>query len=163
MADNLGSSADGGPEKQTVEVSEVQLPLRALRMSAWVFFGVLLAWVPLVIDVLFGDMASSHISFYQALSHGELLLLASVTAAGALGELIITVARDGDSAIKRKMTLAGGLVIEFMVSAMGYAILRFQGEPAAPQEGHIAVWSLTLFGATFATSLCAMLFVESDT
>jgi len=166
VADDLnagaGDDTDIDLDKQTVEIAEVLLPARTLRISVWFLCGVVLAWVPLTIDVLLGDEGNNHVGFFQSLSHGELLLLASVTSAGALGELFITVARDGGDAIKRKMLLAGVLLVEFMLTAMGYAVVRYQSEPTASQQGHIAVWSMALFAVTFTMSLCAMLFVEKD-
>jgi hypothetical protein len=150
---------------QTVQViprsvDSDQLPLRRLRISAWLIFGVALAWVPLIIDVLAGSEVSDHVGFFQALSHGELVLVSAFIAAGALGELIIAIAQDGRTHVLRKMVLAGLLIIEFAVTAMYYAVLRFQGDPVLSQEGRIADFSLTFFGATLVTSFSAMLFIE---
>jgi len=160
-----GGAGDEPQGEQTVQVvprsvDTGQLPLRRLRISAWLVFGVALAWVPLFIDVLAGTEANDHVGLFQVLSHGELALVSAFIAAGALGELIIAVAQDGRTRILLKTVVAGLLIIEFATTAMYYAVLRFQGDPVLSQEGRIAKSSMALFGATLVTSFVAMLFIE---
>lgn len=147
-----------GVERPDVPARKKDAP-RGLHIVCWVFFGVGFAWVPFLVDLLAGSESSPNLSLATVLSHGELLLVSAVITAGALGDLIVGIVYS-ENQVTVKVLTAGILMLNFAVTAMYYAVLRFEGGPPVSESQHIATTSLWFFGFSFVTSLVSLLIAE---
>ena len=124
----------------------------AARLVRWLVFGVLLAIVPLVINVIIsgtrGAMSSSALQIIC--SRGELLLVCAGIAGAGIGEIV---ARGTNAAAVFKIIAVGGCVLMLFIGLAWYTAIVIYVEGNSNIDLHFVTdGSLVVFACTF---LCA--------
>ena len=125
------------------------------KLTRWLIFSVVVALLPLVVNLLSLATRGRTPSFSLVSSHGELLLVSAAIAAGGIGELF------GSSANyrTRKITAGGGCVIVFFISSFWFADLSSTAAMGITINTHVvSSGSLILFLLTVvSTASCVAL------
>lgn len=130
------------------------------KVVHWLIFGVVMALVPFA-AAFFGDVDRG-VKLHSAtlFGKGELLIVAAVIAAGAIGDLFGTEVRETRKV--PKLIVLGFCVISLVATSLWFAdisSLILSPHPANPQE--VAAGSMAFFGFTVAIGLSALLLAEA--
>jgi hypothetical protein len=107
MASGAEMDPPRSPEAGTGTVSaeaSSRRPMILTRLLLWLVFGVLIGALPLLADGIKDSFGLDGFSFDSLLSQGELFIISSVIAAGAIGELFVAKLPDRE----RNYRIAGG-------------------------------------------------------
>lgn len=133
---------------------------RALeRLCVWVFFGVLFALMPVIMDVMSDITRDGSASLEASIDHGELVLVTGALAAMSLAELINHL---GDSRRWPVIALASvnfGLVA--ICTGWYSAITTTVADGRDFRGTFVAAGSLRLLAAALLAGLCATLVVSN--
>lgn len=89
------------------------------RLLLWLIFGVLIGVLPLLADGIKDTFGADGFSFDSLLSQGELFIISSVIAAGAIGELFVAKLPDRE---RNYLITAGGFCLLLCLgNAIAYA------------------------------------------
>ncbi|MCI0524016.1 MAG: hypothetical protein L0Y75_02035 [Acidobacteria bacterium] len=116
------------------------------KLTLWVVFNVLIALLPFLFRFIGSKFAGRPMDWKTILSDGELLLVASAVAAGAIGELVA----KGKNIVILRVLVGGGCVICLTLSSLLYAFIKAQPVTSVPPDtSAIFSYSIGLFIRTF--------------
>jgi len=121
----------------------------------WLFFGVLLALVPLGSGWILKLIVGSNSSLEALISQGELLLITAGLCAAGVGSLI----GSGSNLARAKIVSAGSSIIILLLSALVFSFISNPGALSVqPDTEVIMVASILIYiCAFFSSGACAYL------
>ena len=142
----------GTPREKSAKTSE--------KVVHWLIFGVAMALIPFGASI-FGDMDRG-IGLHSTtlFGKGELLIVASVIAAGSIGDLFRNEIPENRKV--PRLIVLGCCLISLVITSLWFAdisSLIIANHPASPRE--VAAGSLILFFFTVATGTSALLLAEA--
>lgn len=123
-----------------------------LRLLCWCVFGVAFTLLPLVVDLAAGSRGEEgrRPGFHEVLGQGELLIISTVLAIGAIGELILALVLTGGPKGRGQRIFAlasiSGCIVCFVATLILYMSVKSSDPPM--DIGHVTNESLILFGLT---------------
>ena len=123
----------------------------------WMFFGVLMALLPIVSKIIAVYMKVGTFNVAEILAQGELLLVASALCGAAVGELF-----GAPTGLKlAKIIVGGSTVLTLITASLCFAILPIASPASANEHFNkdaVEITSLVTFGFSFLLSaLCIIL------
>jgi hypothetical protein len=97
---------------------------RLRKLLRWVLYTVIIALIPLLFTLINLATYSRPLTLISVTEHGEMLLIASVLGAGAIGELLTTKTRP--LSLAQELSLWATLVL-VIVSSMWFAAIAAAG------------------------------------
>jgi hypothetical protein len=129
--------------------------LIAIRVSAWLFFGVIFGLLPLIIKLI--GMALGDHGLSEFLDRGELFIIGGVIAAGAIGELFASYFKGypGARAIFFNLTLGFLAVIACVANTIAYMqVAKLPVEQLSLQSAAISTLTFWfLLGSIFTSGI----------
>jgi hypothetical protein len=128
------------------------------KLTKWVFFNILIALLPVFLNLLGLLTRGKAPSISLLFSHGELLLLSSAISAAAIGELIAS----SRNYIVLKLISAGSNLIILYLSAYWYAdiVNIYNSSTLSASPDVIASGSIIMFTFTIITSGSCIILAE---
>lgn len=125
------------------------------RLGVWLFFGVILALLPLILEWLRLMDANRRHGLVAICSNGELLLISAVIAGGAVGELILS--NVAHRWMSFKIWAAGSTVVLLAVEAGWYSDVASKLDTNNAADPHTVTYgSLIAFLVTVAASAACL-------
>jgi len=129
------------------------------RIVDWLIFGVVLTLLPFLAVIFLDVDRNTSPKPASLFGHGELLIVAAVIAAGAIGELTLTRKRSSRR-VSRRITL-GFCIVIFGATTLWFAdisALILAKQPPQPQT--VAMGSIIIFAFTVIAGLSSLLLSE---
>ena len=142
----------------TQQVTTTRLTPRQ-RVSVWLFFGVVLTLLPLILDWLRRLDSDRPHGLVAICANGELLLISAVIAGGAIGELVLT--NIDRRWLSFKIWGVGSTIVMLAVEAGWYSDVASRvGTTTAAKASTVAYGSMIAFVLTVVAS-GACLYISS--
>jgi hypothetical protein len=125
------------------------------RLVRWIVFGVLIALLPIAFRYALESTTGPVPSLAHLLADGELLLISSAIAAGAVGELI----GRGRNRLILQLISAGGCIATVLFASLYYAYVATH---QLVNEAFVMRMSLFLFGLTLIASASCIALAASE-
>jgi hypothetical protein len=129
---------------------------KAEKIWLWIAFGVVLALLPLLVNLLMFHVDGKPATWPELGSHGELFLVAAAIAADGLGRLWVRGLVGGAGTL-----CLIGCIYVLVWSSIEFSLVAAKLQQNAPYAGTQVAWdSAGVFVAVFMTCLGVMLYTE---